>query len=79
MLRAALAAAVQAGVLHPSATSDEAPRLFTIVLSGVISQQMANEPAAQARRPPRRHRHQRRDGRACRGPGPAHSNVGVLT
>jgi len=45
-LRAALAAAVQAGALHPSAASDEAPRLFTIVLSGVISQQMANEPAA---------------------------------
>ena len=45
-LRAAFAAAVQAGVLHPSAASAEAPRLFTIVLSGLISQQMANEPAA---------------------------------
>jgi hypothetical protein len=45
-LRAAFAAAVQAGELHPSAASDEAPRLFTIVLSGLISQQMANEPGA---------------------------------
>jgi AcrR family transcriptional regulator len=43
-LRAAFAAAVQAGVLHPSAASAEAPRLFTVVLSGLISQQMANEP-----------------------------------
>ena len=46
LLRAAFAAAVQAGVLHPHAASEEAPRLFTIVLSGLISQQMANEPAA---------------------------------
>ena len=45
-LRAAFAAAVQAGVLHPNAASAEGPRLFTIVLSGLISQQMANEPAA---------------------------------
>jgi hypothetical protein len=45
-LRAAFAAAVQAGQLHPGAASDEAPRLFTIVLSGLISQQMANEPGA---------------------------------
>ena len=44
-LRAAFAAAARAGQLHPSAASDEAPRLFTIVLSGLISQQMANEPA----------------------------------
>ncbi len=36
----------RAGQLCPSATSDEAPRLFTIVLSGLISQQIANEPAA---------------------------------
>ena len=43
-LRAAFVAAVQAGMLHPDAASDEAPRLFTIVLSGLISQQMANEP-----------------------------------
>ena len=45
-LRAAFAAAVQAGALHPDAASAEAPRLFTIVLSGLISQQMANEPGA---------------------------------
>ena len=45
-LRAAFAAAVRAGQLHPDAASAEAPRLFTIVLSGLISQQMANEPAA---------------------------------
>jgi AcrR family transcriptional regulator len=45
-LRAAFAAAVQAGALHPSAASAEAPRLFTIVLSGLVSQQMANEPGA---------------------------------
>jgi hypothetical protein len=45
-LRAAFAAAVRAGQLHPDATSAEAPRLFTIVLSGLISQQLANEPAA---------------------------------
>jgi len=37
---------VRAGVLHPDAAADEAPRLYTIVLAGVISQQMANEPGA---------------------------------
>src|SRR5215468_8256295 len=45
-LRAAFAAAVRAGALHPSAASAETPRLFTVVLSGLISQQMANEPGA---------------------------------
>jgi AcrR family transcriptional regulator len=45
-LRAAFAAAVRAGELHPDAASAEAPRLFTVVLSGLISQQMANEPGA---------------------------------
>jgi len=45
-LQAALAAAVRAGVLHPDAASAEAPRLYTIVLAGVISLQMANEPGA---------------------------------
>ncbi len=45
-LRAAFAAAVRAGELHPKAASAEAPRLFTIVLSGLISQQLANEPGA---------------------------------
>src|SRR5690242_9349467 len=45
-LHAAFAAAVRAGVLHPDAASEEAPRLFTVVLSGLVSQQMANEPGA---------------------------------
>ena len=45
-LRAALAAAVRAGVLHSEAASAEAARLFTVVLSGLVSQQMANEPGA---------------------------------
>ena len=45
-LRAAFAAAVRAGELCPDAASAEALRLFTVVLSGLISQQMANEPAA---------------------------------
>ncbi len=45
-LRAGFAEAVAAGLLHPDAASDQAQRLFTIVLSGVISQQMANQPGA---------------------------------
>jgi AcrR family transcriptional regulator len=45
-LRAGFAEAVQAGLLHRDAASDPAQRLFTIVLSGVISQQMANQPGA---------------------------------
>jgi hypothetical protein len=45
-LQATLAAAVSAGLLHRDAATDEAPRLYTIVLAGVISQQMANEPGA---------------------------------
>lgn len=45
-LSAAFAAAVRAGELHPDAASAEAPRLFTIVVSGLVSQQMANEPGA---------------------------------
>jgi AcrR family transcriptional regulator len=45
-LHPAFAAAVQAGELRPAAASGEAPRLFTIVLSGLISRQMANEPGA---------------------------------
>jgi AcrR family transcriptional regulator len=45
-LQAALAAAVRAGLLHPDAATPEAPRLYTIVLAGVVSQQMANEPGA---------------------------------
>jgi AcrR family transcriptional regulator len=45
-LHAALAAEVRVGVLHPDAATAEAPRLYTIVLAGLISQQMANEPGA---------------------------------
>lgn len=45
-LRAAFAAAVRAGELRPEAASDDALRLFTIVLGGIVSQQMANEPGA---------------------------------
>ncbi len=45
-LRAGFAEAVRLGLLHRDAASAEAQRLFTVVLSGVISQQMANEPGA---------------------------------
>jgi AcrR family transcriptional regulator len=43
-VRAELAEAVRRGQLAPSADSDEALRLYTVVLSGLISQQLANEP-----------------------------------
>ncbi len=46
LVRAGFAEAVAAGLLHPDAASDQAQRLFTVVLSGVISQQMANQPGA---------------------------------
>jgi AcrR family transcriptional regulator len=45
-LRAGFAEAAAAGLLRPDAASDQAQRLFTIVVSGVISQQMANQPGA---------------------------------
>jgi AcrR family transcriptional regulator len=45
-LRAEFAAAVRLGQLRPDAASVDALRLYTVVLSGVISQQMANEPGA---------------------------------
>jgi hypothetical protein len=45
-LRAHLQAGVDAGRLHPDAASDEGLGLFTSVTSGVLSQQMANEPDA---------------------------------
>jgi AcrR family transcriptional regulator len=45
-LRAVFAETVRLGQLHPDAASTEALRLYTVVLSGVISQQMANEPGA---------------------------------
>lgn len=44
--RAELADAVRRGELQESADSDDALRLLTILMSGLISQQMANEPDA---------------------------------
>jgi AcrR family transcriptional regulator len=41
---AEFARAVQAGQLTPAADSDDAVRLYTVVLSGLISQQLANQP-----------------------------------
>lgn len=43
-VRAEFAEAVRRGELSPAADSDEAVRLYTVVLSGVISQQLANQP-----------------------------------
>jgi hypothetical protein len=45
-VRRVLAEAVRRRELHPDADSDDAARLLTVILSGVISQQMANEPGA---------------------------------
>ena len=45
---AALRAAVDAGQLAPAAVSEEGGALYTILMAGVISQQLANEPAAPA-------------------------------
>lgn len=42
--RAEFAEAVRLGQLRPEADSDEALRLWTVVLSGLMSQQLANEP-----------------------------------
>jgi AcrR family transcriptional regulator len=44
--RAEFAEAVRRGELVAGADSDDALRLYTVVLSGVISQQLANEPGA---------------------------------
>ena len=41
-----VAAAVRRGELSPAADSDEALRLLTVVMSGLISQQLANQPGA---------------------------------
>ena len=46
--RAALRAAVDAGQLAPAAASEEGDALYTVLMAGVISQQLANEPAAPA-------------------------------
>jgi AcrR family transcriptional regulator len=43
-VRGDLAEAVRAGQLHPSADSDEAARILTVLISGLITQQMANQP-----------------------------------
>jgi hypothetical protein len=43
-VRAVFAQAVRLGQLRPEADSDETLRLWTVVLSGLMSQQMANEP-----------------------------------
>ncbi|MGY1815604.1 TetR/AcrR family transcriptional regulator [Blastococcus sp. SYSU D00820] len=43
-VRAELAAAVRLGQLRASADSDDAVRLLTVVLAGLISQQLANQP-----------------------------------
>jgi hypothetical protein len=42
-----LTTAVRAGQLHPEADGEEALRLYTVLLSGLISQQLANQPDAQ--------------------------------
>jgi AcrR family transcriptional regulator len=44
VLRAEFAEAVRLGQLAPSADSDDAVRLYTVVMSGVLSQQLANQP-----------------------------------
>ncbi|MEV6416532.1 TetR/AcrR family transcriptional regulator [Kribbella sp. NPDC051718] len=45
-LKAFLQQEVDAGQLHPGATSDDGIALFTAMTAGVLSQQMANEPQA---------------------------------
>jgi AcrR family transcriptional regulator len=45
-VRAEFAEAVRRGELRSDAASEEALRLHTVVMSGLISQQMANEPSA---------------------------------
>jgi AcrR family transcriptional regulator len=46
VVRAEFAAAVRLGQLAPTADSDDVVRLYTVLLSGLISQQLANEPGA---------------------------------
>jgi AcrR family transcriptional regulator len=43
-VRAEFTEAVRLGQLAPAADSDDAVRLYTVVLSGLISQQLANQP-----------------------------------
>jgi len=46
VLRGVLAEAVDRGQLTPAADSDEGVALLSIVVSGTLTQQMANEPRA---------------------------------
>jgi AcrR family transcriptional regulator len=46
VVREQFAEAVQRGELAASAASDDAVRLWTVVVSGLISQQLANQPGA---------------------------------
>jgi AcrR family transcriptional regulator len=46
LLRSVFAEAVRLGQLTPAAATDDGVALYTVVLSGVISQQLANEPGA---------------------------------
>ena len=59
-VRAEFAEAVRLGQLAPGADSDDVVRLYTVVLSGLISQQLANQPGVALRRgrlqPAHRHR-----------------------
>src|SRR5215468_2250304 len=48
LLGTVLRAAVDAGQLAPDGASFEGIRLYTLLLTGVISQQLANEPAEEA-------------------------------
>jgi len=45
-LREHLDATIEAGLLHPDAASDDGIALYTAMLAGLISQQLANEPDA---------------------------------
>ncbi len=44
VLRAEFVEAVRRGQLQPAADSDDTVRLYTVVLSGLISQQLSNQP-----------------------------------
>jgi AcrR family transcriptional regulator len=46
LVRVEFSFAVAAGQLSPAADSDDAVRLWTVVLGGLLSQQMANDPGA---------------------------------
>jgi AcrR family transcriptional regulator len=48
LLRTALRAAVDAGRLAPAAASEDGIALYTVLISGVISQQLSNEPSVPA-------------------------------